>query len=617
MRKFIRTFLFCLVFGAAAADAQSIYERYPFSTFAGTAGAVGSADGTGAAARFNAPTGVATDSAGNLYVADFRNSTIRKITPSGVVTTFAGSPGQIGTADGVGNAARFYRPSQLVVDRSGNIFMTDAGANTVRKITPDAVVSTVAGTPGVAGSVDGVGTAAQFDYPGGIGLDTAGNLYVADSLNQTIRKITADAVVTTYAGFPGASGSADGVGNAARFASPNGVAVDAFGNVFVADSFNSTIRKITPDRMVTTIAGVPNSKASSDGQGSVARFNFPTSLALDSSGNLYVADFYNNTIRKVTPSAFVTTLAGRPGVTGSGDGTGSLALFSRPQGVAVDKSGRVFVADNSNNTIRIGGPTALAQSLNISTRVRVQTGDNVLVGGFITSGATPKRVLLRAIGPSLSNAGLRDVLADPILELHDNKGGLIFGNDNWRDSQPSAIQATGLAPSDDREAAIVTDLFSPGVYTIIVRGANDTTGTALVEAYDLNQTAGPVLANISTRGFVQTGDNVMIGGFILGGATGGTKVLVRAIGPSLSQSGINNALADPTLELHDGNGALLAANDNWKQTQQAAIEATRIAPSNDLESAILATLSPANYTAIVAGKNGGTGVALVEVYNLD
>jgi len=225
-------------------------------------------------------------------------------------------------------------------------------------------------------------------------------------------------------------------------------------------------------------------------------------------------------------------------------------------------------------------------------------------------------VLLRAIGPSLAKAGLQDALADPVLELRDNKGALIFGNDNWKDSQQADIEATGLPPTDDRESAIVTDLFSPGQYTAVVRSSDSSTGIALVEVYDLNQTAGPVLANISTRGFVQHGDALMIGGFILGGASGSTQVLVRAIGPSLSQSGIANALSDPTLELHDGNGALIASNDNWKQTQQAAIQATGIAPSNDLESAILGTFPPGNYTAIVAGKSGGSEVGLVEVYNL-
>ncbi|MFL6584933.1 MAG: NHL repeat-containing protein, partial [Chthoniobacterales bacterium] len=593
---------------------RTITPNAAVSTLAGGSGGSGSVDGTGLAARFWLPSGVTIDSARNVYVADHQNHTIRRITPDRVVTTFAGTAGNPGSADGSGSAARFYFPTQLAADVADNIYVTDTGNCTVRKITPDGVVTTLAGSPGVRGSTDGVGPAASFYYLQGIAVDQAGNIFVGDSLNYTIRKITPDGIVTTFAGMAGSRGNVDGPRSTARFGGIGGVAADKTGNIYVADTGNNSIRKILPGGTVITLAGFGS--GSSDGTGSAARFNFPEGLAVDGKGNLYVGDYYNNTIRKVTPNGVVTTLAGRPTVNGSTDGVGSLALFSRPAAVAIDTNGYLYVADAANNMIRIGGPTALAQSLNISTRVSVQLGENVLIGGFIAAGAAPKRVLLRAIGPSLAKAGLQDALADPVLELRDNKGALIFGNDNWKDSQQAGIEATGLPPTDDRESAIVTDLFSPGQYTAVVRSSDSSTGIALVEVYDLNQTAGPVLANISTRGFVQHGDAVMIGGFILGVASGSTHVLVRAIGPSLSQSGIANALSDPTLELHDGNGALIASNDNWKQTQQAAIQATGIAPSNDLDSAILGTFPPGNYTAIVAGKSGGSGVGLVEVYNL-
>ena len=263
--------------------------------------------------------------------------------------------------------------------------------------------------------------------------------------------------------------------------------------------------------------------------------------------------------------------------------------------------------------------------LNISTRMRVQTGQNTLIAGFIVTGTDPKQVIIRGIGPSLSGVGV--VLSDPVLELH--QGNLTLAtNDNWQTrsdgtSQQAEVQATTVPPGNDLESAIVTTL-NPGSYTAILSGKNGGTGVGVVEVYDLGRTANSELGNISSRGFVETNDNVMIGGFIVGGdnADGKATVLVRAIGPSLTGSGLQDVLPDPTLELHDGNGGTVATNDNWKvndqtqQSQESAVRATTISPTNDLESAIVTTLSPGPYTAVVRGKNAGTGVALVEVYNL-
>lgn len=240
------------------------------------------------------------------------------------------------------------------------------------------------------------------------------------------------------------------------------------------------------------------------------------------------------------------------------------------------------------------------------------TGENVLIGGFIVTGTQPKQVVVRAIGPSLPLTG---ALADPILELHDSTGATIATNDNWMNaSNKQAIIDAGFAPSDDNESAILQTL-DPGVYTTIVRGVGGTTGAALVEVYDVDLTVDSKLANISTRGLVQTGDDVLIGGLIVLGDTD-TDVIVRAIGPTLSDDGVGNALEDPVLELRDKDGVLITSNDNWKDSQQTEIEATGLAPTNDNESAILATLSPDSYTAIVRGSNDTIGVALVEVYNL-
>lgn len=264
--------------------------------------------------------------------------------------------------------------------------------------------------------------------------------------------------------------------------------------------------------------------------------------------------------------------------------------------------------------------------LNISTRANVLTNDQVLIAGFIITGTDPKEVLIRGIGPSLTAAGVNGALADPTLELHQGATTLAT-NDNWKlnsdgASQEAAIEATNIPPADDLESAILMTL-NPGIYTAILAGKDDGTGVGLVEVYDLTSETDPQLANISTRGFVGTGENVMIGGVIVGGgAGGGARVVLRALGPSLTDAGVQDALPDPTLELHDENGAVVASNDNWKvndqtgQSQEFEVRATRLAPANDLESAIVTTLAPSLYTAIVRGKDIGTGVALVEVYNL-
>jgi hypothetical protein len=279
-------------------------------------------------------------------------------------------------------------------------------------------------------------------------------------------------------------------------------------------------------------------------------------------------------------------------------------------------------------------PTA-SQLTNISTRALVQTGDNVIIGGFIVEGTGPKKLILRAIGPELIPYGVPNVLENPTLELHDSTGALIASNDNWQHTiiggiitadQVVEIQNSGHAPTIATESAIIANL-PPGNYTAIVRGVNNTMGVALVEAYDLSETipSPSILSNISTRGFVQTNDEVMIGGFIVQGAVA-KRVIIRAIGPELIPYGIVNGLPDPTLELHDATGALIASNDDWQHTikggiitadQVAAIRASGFAPTVPTESAIIANLPAGNYTAIVRGKNIVVGVALVEVYDLD
>jgi hypothetical protein len=253
---------------------------------------------------------------------------------------------------------------------------------------------------------------------------------------------------------------------------------------------------------------------------------------------------------------------------------------------------------------------------NLSTRASVETGEGVAIAGFIVTGTRPKTVVIRGLGPSLTQDGVSGALGDPFLSLFDGNGKVLWTNNDWKDTQQENIQATGLAPTNDLESAILTNL-APGNYTAILSGRNGTTGIGLIEVYDVGAAALLAqLTNVSTRGFVGTGQAVMIGGFIAGGGTNDIQVLIRGLGPSLTQVGVSGALADPLLRLFDSNGNVLGNNNNWKDSQQAAIQATGLAPTNDLDSAILRTLAPGNYTAILSGRNKTTGIGLIEVYKL-
>ncbi len=713
------------------------------SMAAGSNGGAGSSDGTGAAARFNKPMGCALDSAGNLYLADNHNCTIRMVTPLGVVTTVSGMAGFKGYRDGTGEFPLFDSPTSVAVDGAGNVYVADG--DVVRKIAPGGVVTTLAGTAGVNGSADGTGTAAQFSYLGGLAVDASGNVYVADTGNNTIRKITPAGVVSTIAGAANATvGSADGVGAAARFNQPAAVAVDGNGYVYVADSSfdtgfgfvaNNMIRKISPAGVVTTLAGAPsyeetlngvtsgNFVASADGAGTSARFNDPTGIAVDSAGNVYVADSGNNTIRRVTPNGVVTTLAGSAGVPGDTDGTGNTAQFSNPTGIAMDGNGNLFVVDSGNNTIRVGAfdappslpsepafstqmisqavvsggaaefsvssstspsptyqwyfdgeaitgatqPTLAVSNvtagnsgyydcvatnsfgtitssatlavlgspdpgriINVSCRAQVGTGSNILIAGFVvggvgSSGSQP--VLIRGTGPALVPFGVTDTLSDPQLQIYSgstvvgtNNG---WGGDSAISSEDSAVGAFPFSNPSSHDSALLENLQS-GSYTAQVAGQSGDTGVALVEVYDatpegaLSQ-ASPHLINISARVQVGSGDNILIAGFVIGGSTSET-LLIRASGPALVPFGVPGTLPDPQLRLYSGS-SLLGTSNGWFGNLAISNAASSVGgfawndPTSH-DSAILVTLPPGAYTAQVSGESGDTGVALIELYEV-
>lgn len=335
------------------------------TTLAGEPPGGKSVDGPAVASRFNIPRGLTFDLNGNLFVADSVNNTIRKITPTGVVSTIAGAAQNNGATDGVGAAARFDFPTGIGADASGNLYVADLLNNIIRKVSPAGSVTTFAGMALHPGSSDGVGENARFNLPYGVAVDQGGNVYVSDSGNHIIRKLTSAGMVTTLAGMAGVMGSADGVGAAARFSYPAGLAVDGSGNVYVADSYNFSVRKITPGGVVTTLAGTAISAGSTDGTASNARFSFPDAVAVDNAGNVFVADSGNNTIRKITPAGLVATLGGMVGVSGFQNGLGSASLFSDVYGLAVDGSGKVYISDSTNNTIRMGTSTSM-QPISVS-----------------------------------------------------------------------------------------------------------------------------------------------------------------------------------------------------------------------------------------------------------
>ena len=470
-------------------------------------------------------------------------------------------------------------PYGIALDAAGNVYVT-TNNNTIEKFGPN-------------GADLGVFASTGINFGMGLAFDRDGNLYAANFVGGTIEKF---------------SPNGTDLGVFANVIGPTGLAFDAAGNLYVGN-LGSRVDRFAPD-------GTPL------GTFATVNLNNPEGLAFDSAGNLYVANNGSDSIE-----IFFSN--------GAHLGTITSPNLSGPIGLAFDSAQNLYAVNNQTATIEKftpdGGDLIFANTgfspafiaiqkspalINISTRLNVLTGENVLDAGFIINASGTKRVLIRGLGPSLSDLGVEGALADPIIELHDSSGTLLIENDNWKKNQQSEIAATGLAPSNDAESALITTL-GAGSYTVIERGKLATTGVGLVEVYDLGAGFGPELGNISTRGFVDTGNNVMIAGFITASSTGGSgQVLLRALGPSLGDFGVANPLADPMLELRDGNGAVIATNDNWKSDQQAAIEATGLAPPDDAEAALVATVAPGAYTVIESGVGGSAGVGLVEVYNL-
>jgi sugar lactone lactonase YvrE len=634
------------------------------TTLAGTAGVTGSADGTGPAAQFNQPDGLTIDSGGDLYVADYGNDTIRMVTPAGVVTTLAGVAGLAGSANGAGSGALFTGPRAVAIDPAGNLYVSD-GSNTIRKIAPGAVVTTLAGTAGVTGSADGQGAAAQFNGPRGLRLDASGNLWVADRDNDLIRMISPAGVVTTVAGLAGAEGDADGTGSGARLGLPYGLVFDPAGNLYFSEEDGETVRMITPGGTVSTLAGLPYSTGSADGAAEAARFSTPLGMAIDVAGNLYIADSDYSTIRKaalaatpqivaapqsatVAPGGYlVLTVQGQGGglsyqwyLNGAPIAGATGPAYTVPSVAAANAGAYTVTLTNSVGavtsapatvTVPTNG-TAPARLVNLSTRAFVGTGNNIIVAGFIVGGSGSKELLVRGDGPTLAEFGVSGALASPQLELYNAAGVNLAANTGWGTTAGgtanliAAFNQTGAFafPSGSADSALVLPALPQGAATAEILGAGTTTGIALAEVYDMDTATAPArLVNLSTRALAGTGAGALVAGFVIGpqGAPYET-VLVRGIGPALGLAPFNftGVLAYPTLTLYDVNGNAIATNTGWGGTAALTAVFNQVyafgLPANSADCALVATLPPGTYTAQVSGVNGSTGTALVEVYEV-
>lgn len=493
-------------------------------------------------------------------------------------------------------ASKFLALPVATNSLDGGLDYAFGGATTIDGTTDRVVVSPPSPFPDVTVTIDNIGY--QVDDYLGKNLVDPGALYIVwgggNDLFDDDSAANVSATVSRVAGLVTRLGDR-GVRN---FLVPNVPALGAIPQYSADQAKQASLNRASSDYRQQLAAALAATVQSFANQG----------IQL----HLYGLDVWLNFVRTLTAPADYGFTDIRHPAQGNSSANPDQYLFWDDKHPTT--AGHYQTAKEANRVLS-GAVSPNARALNVSTRVSIGVESNVAIGGFIVTGDGPKKVMVRAIGPSLGTSGVPNALPDPTVSVYDQAQALMGGNDDWKQSsQQAEIIASTLAPKNDLESAVILTL-QPGNYTAVVSGKNGATGIGLVEVYDLSTAAAATLGNVSTRGFVGTGDNVMIGGFIIG-AGESPLVVVRAIGPSLASVGINAPLLDPTIELHDGNGLQIGANDNWRDSQPVAIKATTLAPTDDRESAIVASLAPGNYTAIVRGKTGTTGVALVEAYRI-
>lgn len=545
------------------------------SVLAGSPGNFGREDGVGSEARFSRPNGVDVHSSGDVYVADSWSNSIRRITPSGQVTHVAGAPEGDAYVDGPAGANSLNYPWGVAVAPDRTVYFCEYARHTIRKVAPDGTVSTLAGGEGLPGAVDGNGTAARFRFPQGIALDRDGNLYIADTGNNLIRRIAAGgSTVLTHAGSA-QPGNADGSLANSRFFAPRGVATDAEGNLYVADSANHTIRKISGDQ-VTTVAGVAGTIGSANGSGNTARFNFPYALTVDAQGTIFVADLGNHLIRRIVGNT-VSTIGGVAQGLGYFDGTGTSSVFFNPSGIGVDANGMLYVSEEGNNLIRRGEilrtPSIIAQPRSLA----VPAGGNATL--------------------TVSAAG----------------GALTY---QWSFNGVAIPGATGASHTITNVTSAVA-----GNYTVTIRNS---LGLVASEAAVITVAAASDAGRIVNLSILTTlsspGDDFTLGFVVGGSGTSGNKPLViRAAGPSLGALGVSGTLEDPRLDLFFG-GANTGSNDNWGGSPtlaeaMRAVGAFAYSAATSRDAAIAADFQSGNNSVRVAATGSGTGTVIAEIYD--
>lgn len=665
-------------------------------TLAGRANSFGSADGLGAAARFGELRGVAVDAARNVYVTDRGNHTLRKITPAGLVTTLAGLAGTAGYRDGAGTNARFNELGGVAVNAAGTVYVADRGNAVIRSVTPGGLVSTLAGSAGLTGLDDGLGSDARFSAPDALSIDGVGNLLVGDQASPSIRRVGADGRVKTLvssfdpelfalvwdyspvavASAPDGSvyfadpyrhtihrldtkgvttlltgqlsaGYVDAVGSAARFRRPVGVAVGRDGVVYVADSDNHVIRRIALDGTVSTLAGKAGVSGSADGLAADARFYYPRGVAVDATGNVLVADSQNGTIRLISTAGVVSTLAGKAGVKVLLDGVGANARFQYPIAMAVDDAGNVYVADADRavRKIRPGGLVSTLVTLPGGAGVGSVEGIAVGRAGSLYVTDTVRHVVYRIS----ANGALTLLAGEPdVSGVVDGRG----TSARFRYPAGLAVNATGQLLMVDGGTGMIRQISEEGAVLTLAGGGNgyvDGEGEAARFNYPSAIAAAPDgswviadtgnnmvrrvrqvvdterlrsrLINLSILAELAAGESMTVGTVLGGAGTQGSKpVLFRAGGPSLATFGVSGVLADPQLALYVGQSRI-GENDDWLGSDAltaafAGVGAYAYVDRGSRDAALMApALSAGGYTVVVSGKGGPGGVVIAELYD--